>query len=176
MSVDADTTTTSIPDSLADQLGYLLAKAHHRVHVRANEALEPLDLTVKHYGLLTLLVHEGPISQGRLGEVMRIDRTTMVALIDDLERAGHVDRTHNPNDRRAYALAATAAGKRIQRSAATLMKRVYDEALTLLTAGERRELRRLLRAIVEGETATRASRTSPGSDGRSSSPAAEPAG
>src|SRR3954447_16203017 len=151
MSPAADKTTASIPLSLADQLGYLLSKAHLRVHVGANEALEPLGLTVKHYGLLTLLVHEGPISQGRLGEVMRIDRTTMVALIDDLERAGHVDRTRNTQDRRAYALLATASGKRIQRSAATLMKRVYKEALSPLSTSERSELRRMLRSIVEGE-------------------------
>jgi len=150
MSPAADTTTASIPLSLADQVGYLLSKAHLRVHTRANEALEPLDLTVKHYGLLTLLVHEGPVSQGRLGEVMKIDRTTMVALIDDLERAGHVDRTRNPEDRRAYALAATASGKRVQGKAATLMKQVYDETLSPLSAEDRRELRRMLRAIIEG--------------------------
>src|SRR5215204_2576570 len=150
MSAAPDTTTTSIPLSLADQVGYLLSKAHLRVHVAANEALEPLGLTVKHYGLLTLLVHEGPISQGRLGEVMRIDRTTMVALVDDLERAGHVDRTRNPEDRRAYALVATATGKRIQRDAATLMKRVYKEALSPLSTDERGELRRMLRAVIEG--------------------------
>ena len=153
MSPAADT-TTSIPPSLADQVGYLLSKAHLRVHVSANEALGPLGLTVKHYGLLTLLVHEGPVSQGRLGEVMKIDRTTMVALVDDLERAGHVDRTRNPEDRRAYALMATASGKRVQRSAATLMKRVYDETLSPLSAGERRELRRMLHAIIEGGSPT----------------------
>lgn len=154
MSAAPDTTTRAIPDSLADQVGYLLSKAHLRVHVRANDALEPLGLTVKHYGLLTLLVHEGPISQGRLGEVMKIDRTTMVALVDDLERAGHVDRTRNPEDRRAYALAATASGRRIQRDAATLMKRVYNETLSPLSAGERRELLRMLRDIVEGSSAS----------------------
>jgi DNA-binding MarR family transcriptional regulator len=150
MSPAAETTIDSIPVSLADQVGYLLSKAHLRVHTRANEALEPLGLTVKHYGLLTLLVHEGPVSQGRLGEVMRIDRTTMVALIDELERAGHVSRTRNPEDRRAYALAATASGKRVQSKAATLMKQVYDETLSPLSAGERRELRRMLQAIIEG--------------------------
>jgi MarR family transcriptional regulator, lower aerobic nicotinate degradation pathway regulator len=152
MSFAADTPSTAIPVSLADQVGYLLAKSHLRVHNSANEALEPLGLTVKHYGLLTLLVHEGPISQGRLGEVMRIDRTTMVALIDDLERSGHVDRTRNPEDRRAYALSATTSGKRVQRSAATLMKRVQDETLAPLSSDERRELRRMLRAIVEGDS------------------------
>jgi DNA-binding MarR family transcriptional regulator len=150
MSASPDTTITSIPVSLADQVGYLLSKAHMRVHVPANEALAPLDLTVKHYGLLTLLVHEGEISQGRLGEVMKIDRTTMVALIDDLERAGHVDRTRNPEDRRAYALAVTASGKQVQRRAASLMKQVYAETLAPLSTSERRELTRMLRAIIEG--------------------------
>jgi DNA-binding MarR family transcriptional regulator len=152
MAPAAEATPKVIPVSLADQIGYLLSKAHLRVHNRANDALEPLGLTVKHYGLLTLLVHEGPVSQGRLGEVMRIDRTTMVALIDDLERAGHVDRTRNPEDRRAYALAATATGKRVQRRAATLMKRVYDETLAPLSARQRLELRRMLIAVIEGET------------------------
>jgi DNA-binding MarR family transcriptional regulator len=142
-------TASSLPSSVADQIGFLLAKSHLRVHNRANEALEPLGLTVKHYGLLTVIVHEGPIPQGRLGEIMRIDRTTMVALIDDLERDGHVDRTRNPDDRRAYALAATAGGKRLQRSAATAMKEVQNEALSPLTAAERRELQRMLRILVE---------------------------
>jgi len=150
MSASPDTTITSIPVSLADQVGYLLSKAHMRVHVPANEALAPLGLTVKHYGLLTLLVHEGQISQGRLGEVMKIDRTTMVALIDDLERAGHVDRTRNPEDRRAYALDVTASGKQVQRRAASLMKQVYAETLAPLSTSERRALARMLRAIIEG--------------------------
>jgi MarR family transcriptional regulator, lower aerobic nicotinate degradation pathway regulator len=153
MSPETQATPTVIPISLADQVGYLLSKAHLRIHNAADEALAPLGLTVKQYGLLTLLVHEGPVSQGRLGEVMKIDRTTMVNLIDELERAGHVDRTRNPEDRRAYALAATAAGKRVQRRAAALMKRVYDETLSPLSAGERDELRRMLTAIIEGRDA-----------------------
>ncbi|MFL5908830.1 MAG: MarR family winged helix-turn-helix transcriptional regulator [Solirubrobacterales bacterium] len=138
-----------MPSSVADQIGFLLAKAHLRVHNRANEALEPLGLTVKHYGLLTVIVHEGPIPQGRLGEILRIDRTTMVALIDDLERDGHVDRSRNPEDRRAYALAATVGGKRLQRSAAAAMREVQNEALSPLTPAERRELQRMLRTLVE---------------------------
>jgi DNA-binding MarR family transcriptional regulator len=151
MSSPSETTSagTPIPVSVADQVGYLLAKAHLRVHNPANEALAPLGLTVKHYGLLTLLVHEGPIPQGRLGEIVRIDRTTMVALVDDLERDGHVDRSRNPEDRRAYALSATASGKRVQRSAAAVMREVQKEFLSPLSAAERDELMRMLRVLVE---------------------------
>ena len=42
---------------------------------------------------------------------MRVDRTTMVAIVDELEAAGFVDRQRNPEDRRAYALEATDAGR-----------------------------------------------------------------
>ena len=146
----SDTLTTApLPSSIADQIGFLLSKTHLRIHNHANEALAPLGLNVKHYGLLTVIVHEGPIPQGRLGEIMRIDRTTMVGFIDDLERDGHVDRTRNPEDRRAYALVATPGGKRLQRSAAAVMRKVQSAALSPLTADERRELQRMLRILVE---------------------------
>jgi DNA-binding MarR family transcriptional regulator len=37
-----------------------------------------------------------------------------VALIDDLERAGYVKRERNPDDRRAYVITLTAAGRKMQ--------------------------------------------------------------
>jgi DNA-binding MarR family transcriptional regulator len=60
---------------------------------------------------MTFLGHEtepdserGSLSQQAIGERLRIDRTTMVALIDDLERGGYVKRERNPHDRRAYVI------------------------------------------------------------------------
>ncbi len=45
------------------------------------------------------------------GEKLRIDRTTMVKLVDDLERHALVERRRDPNDRRAYALSLSANGQ-----------------------------------------------------------------
>jgi DNA-binding MarR family transcriptional regulator len=138
-----------LPGSLADQLGFLSAKAHLRLQELGNAALSPLGLNVKHYGLLTVIAEEGPISQSSLGEIMRIDRTTMVAFVDELERLGHVDRHRNPDDRRAYALAATASGRKVQKKAAALIKGVQDEVAAPLSDKERAELVRVLRLIIE---------------------------
>jgi DNA-binding MarR family transcriptional regulator len=106
----------ALPASLHRRLGAVLSWAAENAQEVANRALEPLGLTVKHFGVVTFLRYEteldrqgGPLSQQAIGERLRIDRTTMVALIDSLERAGYVKRERNPGDRRAYVITLTAA-------------------------------------------------------------------
>jgi DNA-binding MarR family transcriptional regulator len=108
----------ALPASL-QRLGAALTWAAENAQLVANRALEPLGLTVKHFGVMTFLRHEAEPpgerrswSQQAIGERLRIDRTTMVALIDDLERAGYVKRGRNRDDRRAYVITLTAAGRR----------------------------------------------------------------
>src|SRR5688572_7426965 len=100
--------STSLPPALADRVGFLLARAHWLFHYAAQEVLADSDgLGIKHFGALSVIAAEGPLSQQLLGERMTVDRTTMVTVIDDLERARMVTRQRNLNDRRAYALEAT---------------------------------------------------------------------
>jgi DNA-binding MarR family transcriptional regulator len=42
---------------------------------------------------------------------LRIDRTTMVALLDDLEAKGYVARQRHPHDRRAFLVHPTDSGR-----------------------------------------------------------------
>lgn len=108
-----------------------------------------LGLSGKGFGALILLVQEGPLSQQRLGERQGIDRTTMVAVVDELERAGYVDRRRDPRDRRAYSLHATPKGRRVLKRAAEATHRAEDEFLAGLTAADRSRLKRLLRTLVQ---------------------------
>ena len=130
-------TETSLPPALAEMPGFLIAKAHAVFHARASEVLGPGQLTIKHFGCLTVIADEGPLSQSSLVERIRVDRTTMVAVVDDLEAAGFVDRHRNPADRRAYALEATEAGRRwVQEKRGALMA-AQDDLLSVLTERER---------------------------------------
>ncbi len=95
-----------------------------------------------------MLVQEGPLSQQRLGERQGIDRTTMVAVVDELESAGFVERRRDPRDRRAYSLQATAAGRQVLERAAEATKGAEDEFLAPLPAAERRRLKQLLGTLV----------------------------
>jgi DNA-binding MarR family transcriptional regulator len=80
---------------------------------------------------------------------MGIDPSTMVALIDDLERAGLAQRRPHPTDRRARVVAITPKGRRALERARGLADQVEDEVLRGLSAPERRELLGLLRRALD---------------------------
>lgn len=111
------------------------------------DALTPLGLTPKSFGALTVIAEEGPLSQAALGEITRVDRTTMVAIVDELQRAGFVERGHDAADRRVHSLQVTPAGKNALRAAERLALRCQNEILADLTPDERDQLHGLLARI-----------------------------
>lgn len=112
-----------ITSSVNDRPGALLVIAARTGQELARRRLEPLGLTVQLCGVLIRLA-EGALSQHELGEQLGIDRTTVVELIDELERKGFVERRRNPADRRSYLLTLTARGRAFQKRAA----RAFDAA------------------------------------------------
>ena len=138
-----------MPDALAERLGPLLGRAHDAHRRLSLEALAPLGLGVKAVGAMTVLEAEGPLSQRRLAERQGIDRTTMVAVVDELERLGAVERRRDPGDRRANALRLTATGKRLLARARTAVAAAEEAFLAPLPEPERQRLRAALRVLVE---------------------------
>lgn len=137
-----------LPAALSDRLGYLLGRAHLAHREVAERALASMGLGVKEFGALAVLVEEGPLSQQRLGERQGVDRTTMVAVVDGLERAKLVERRRDPRDRRAYSLHATPKGRRVLERAEEAAERAEKEFLAALPAPDRRRLKRLLRTLL----------------------------
>lgn len=135
------------PPALVERVGFLLTMVKGGAESICMARLAPLDLHVKQFGLLTVLATEGPRSQQELAEWTRMDRTSMVALVDSLEGRGLVRRERNPDDRRAYLLQLTPEGKRLQVRARKLMLGAEDEMLGSLTPGERNLLRELLAKV-----------------------------
>ena len=139
------------PRCLSRRIGFLLARGHIDCLAMAVQVLEP-GLGGKHFGCMATIANEGPLSQHELGDRLRVDRTTIVALVDELERRNLVARRRNPEDRRAYALEATAAGRRwVKRTSAALAK-AEARLLEGLEPDEREELIRLLQKLIYGGT------------------------
>jgi DNA-binding MarR family transcriptional regulator len=132
------------PPALARRVGFLLSMTKGGGEAICMRALEPLGLHVKQFGLLTVLATEGPLSQQRLGEWTRHDRSTMVTLIDSLEESGWVLRERNPDDRRAYLLKLTPQGRRVQARAEKVILTAENEWLRSLNSRERQQLVSLL--------------------------------
>lgn len=137
-----------LPNELSEQLGFLLGRAHLAHREISSRALGPVGLGVKELGALAVLAEEGPLSQQRLGERQGVDRTTMVAVVDALERGRLVRRERDPRDRRAYALHPTPAGRRALARGLVRARRAEDEFLAPLPARDRERLKDLLRRLV----------------------------
>jgi DNA-binding MarR family transcriptional regulator len=136
-----------IPPSLANRPGALLTIAARTGQELAKRRLKPLGLSVQMCGVMNLLA-EGPISQQGLGEQLGIDRTTVVELIDELEKQGVVERRRNPADRRSYALHLTVKGRGVQKRAARAFDAAAAEFFGPLAAAEQKSLADMLRRMI----------------------------
>src|SRR4051794_11543438 len=122
-----------------DAFTFLLVRLGAYAGSRFVEALEPLGIEPRHFGVLVRLVdHEGS-SQQELGARLDLNPTRMVFLIDDLEGRGLVERRPNPDDRRRHALYLTEAG-RTTLDRARVVARHHGQAMGQgLSAAERRQ-------------------------------------
>jgi MarR family transcriptional regulator for hemolysin len=133
--------------------GQLLFRLWRASHARAADVLGSVGLTPALFGLLNVIgARQGAIQQ-ELGSAMGIDRSTMVSLIDQLERAGLAKRRPSATDRRAREIAITPKGRRLAQRARQMISQVEDEVLAGLTAAERRELLTLLRRALDSAPA-----------------------
>jgi DNA-binding MarR family transcriptional regulator len=142
-------TPDRIPPALADHLGPLLGRAHEAHRRLSLAALAPLELTPKGFGALRVLIAEGPLSQRQLAQRQGIDRTTAVAVVDELERRGAVERRRDPADRRAHALHVTPAGRRLLARARAAITAAEQAFMAPLAEPEQERLKAALRALIE---------------------------
>jgi DNA-binding MarR family transcriptional regulator len=139
------------------------------------DALAPLELRPRHYGTLMALAEHGPASQQSLGRGLLIDRTTMVGVVDDLERLGLVVRAADPDDRRAYRVELTGRGRTRLVRATGAVARAERSLLGGLTADEQGQLRALLRRVAAQEGGTPEQGDAAAADGRAAAPDGPPA-
>ena len=98
--------------------------------------------------LVMSLARSGPKSQAKLGDWLGFDRTTMVALVDQLEAAGYAVREKDPDDRRAYLVGLTDEGRALLPKLKVRAKAAEQRTLEPLTPDEREVFRELLAKLV----------------------------
>ncbi|MFL5886724.1 MAG: MarR family winged helix-turn-helix transcriptional regulator [Thermoleophilaceae bacterium] len=136
-------------EAVAEFAGQLFFRLWRASHIRVAERLETIGLTPALFGLLNLIgSREGAIQQ-ELGAEMGIDPSTMVSLIDQLEKAGLAKRRACERDRRAREVVITPKGRRALERGRKIALDVEDEVLRGLGDAERRQLKNLLRRALE---------------------------
>jgi DNA-binding MarR family transcriptional regulator len=142
-------TKASADTEVAEFAGQLFFRLWRASHTRITEALQSIDLTPPLFGVLNFLGARQGAIQLEIATAMGIDPSTIVSLVDELERAGLAQRRPHPKDRRAREVAITPKGRRLLERGRQMALQVEDEVLQGLTATQRRELLSLLRRALD---------------------------
>ena len=129
-------------------IGMLLNRAHRLARAKANEAARPSGIELQHAGVLATVRAGGVRSQRELGAALGVDKSTLVRIVDDLERRNLLRRQRSPHDRRAYELLITEEGERRLDAANELFAEAMTGLLKQFDDAERRRLHELLTRFV----------------------------
>ena len=102
-----------------------------------------------HYALLATLEEYGPASQAALGRRTGIDRSDVVAAVNDLAAQDLLERAPDPGDRRRNIVTITPAGRKRLAELDRLLAAAQDAYLAPLSPADRRTLTDLLTRLVE---------------------------
>ena len=130
---------------VAEFAGQLFFRLWRASHTRTAAALESIGITTALFSVLNFLLAQDGAIQQEVGAAIGIDPSTMVTLIDELERAGLAKRRPHPQDRRAREVVITPKGRRTVERGRVLAREVEDAVLQGLASQERRQLMELLR-------------------------------
>lgn len=136
------------PAEMAGHLGYLLKHVQLRFFELTAAALAPAGINGREAAVLRAIDNPQPLAQGEIARRMGIDRTTMVALIDDLQDRGLVRRRQDPDDRRKNVVELTHAGQDITRQATRAGERAEGAFLSPLSADEAEQFKKTLRTLL----------------------------
>ncbi len=128
-------------------LAFLLSQVGAHAAARFAERLEPLGLKPPHAGILVVLQQADGLSQQALGAKLGAFPSRLVALLDELEGRGLVERRDSPTDRRSYALYLTEAGREALDQIGRVAREHQEALCAALDPSERARLAGLLTRI-----------------------------
>lgn len=133
------------PERLADRLHS--AAIHLLRALRVQD--DALGLSAPRLSALSVLVFGGERRIGELAAVEQVTPATMSRLVAALEDEGHVERGRDPDDGRAWIVAATPAGREVLAEGRRRRVGALARALARLEADEREHLERTLATVEE---------------------------
>jgi DNA-binding MarR family transcriptional regulator len=128
---------------------FLLAQLGAHAASQFAERLRVLDLAPADVGILRLLRIASGLSQQELAGKLKIHPSRLVAILDNLEKRGFLERRPNPDDRRLYSLHLTKEGEEVLGRIGKVAREHQDALLAALNDEERAALGSLLLRIAD---------------------------
>lgn len=145
------------PSRLRHAASWLISLASAHSHRLVSEGFAAAGARGYHYRLLAALDEYGPSSQAALGRHTGIDRSDVVAALNELAAKNLIDRSPDPSDRRRNIITLTPDGTRHLGDLQKVVDRVQDDLLAPLTPAERDQLTALLARVTDHHAKSRPS-------------------
>ncbi len=134
---------------LAVASSLLIAQLARGTRRRIEEAVVPLGVRPRELLALQHLRERGPSAQQTLGELLGVDATNLVALLNGLEDADLIQRRRDRADRRRAIIELSTKGEQVLAELDRALGQIDDEVLAALTGSQRETLNGLLAQAVE---------------------------
>lgn len=139
-------------DRAPSTLAFLLSQVGIHASRRFAERMEEIDLQPPLFRVLNLTDAAEGRSQQAIGEAIQVPPSRMVALVDELERRGMVERRPDPADRRVRALYLTRKGREVLTKGREIATAHERELTRGMAPADRKRLVELLQQIVDRQT------------------------
>jgi len=147
VSLTENVTPTETTAAVETDLGWALGVVFRSYLRSANHVMDDLPGGPRGYQVLVAAARGNARNQLALAQQLGVDRTVMTYLIDDLERAGYVERRPDPADRRSRQITVTKAGSEQLCSLERALRAAELDVLAPLDAEDRPTFRRLLQCL-----------------------------
>ncbi len=139
---------------LEELIGYNLKRAYVIVQADFRASLGKDGLAPRVFSALSLVVQFPHTTQSALARMLDIERSGLVAIVDELEERGYLARTAVPGDRRVQALVPTTAGRHAYADIIAKVHAHEERLFSGMTRSERQSLLDLLKKFrdLEGQS------------------------
>ena len=139
----------AMPSRIQEMPTWLISRAFAHSHRLLAEGLAAAGVRGYHYRLLAALEEFGPASQAALGRRTSIDRSDVVAALNELADRGLIQRAPDPDDRRRNVITITPAGTEQLQALDEVLAGVQEKLLAPLSASDRTKFMALLTRLLE---------------------------
>ena len=136
-------------DRAPSSVAFLLSQVGIHASQRFARRIAEIDLQPPQFRVMNMVDAVEGRSQQAIAETIGAPPSRMVAIVDELEARGLIERRPHPGDRRVHALYLTGAGRRLLARGRKIALEHEEELMKGLSVADRRRLVALLQKVVD---------------------------
>jgi MarR family transcriptional regulator for hemolysin len=130
-------------------LGFWIGSTARAIEQSLNARLAPHGITIRQVQVLACLAYRQELSQTEIAEMIGLEASTLVRILDRMERDGWVTRTPAPDDRRKKIISVTAKVKPLWKTIVKEGKSVERDATRGLSERQLTQLQKTLGSMLQ---------------------------